>query len=150
WVRFKRDKVAIASGIVIILLVLVAFVGAPVAKHFLGHGPDMIFGTETGAVDPVSLLPAQPGTHIKYLAPPTYEHEQSGLLVLGASNRLGQDEFLRLLYGAQVSLEVAVFSTIGVMVIGVILGSIAGYFRGWTDTLVSRVTEITMAFPALL
>ena len=36
------------------------------------------------------------------------------------------------------------------MVIGVILGSIAGYFRGWTDTIISRVTEITMAFPLLL
>ena len=36
------------------------------------------------------------------------------------------------------------------MFIGVILGSIAGYFRGWVDTLISRVTEITMAFPALL
>ena len=36
------------------------------------------------------------------------------------------------------------------MIIGVILGSIAGYFRGWTDTIISRVTEITMAFPVLL
>ncbi len=36
------------------------------------------------------------------------------------------------------------------MIIGTILGSVAGYFRGWTDTIVSRVTEITMAFPALL
>jgi peptide/nickel transport system permease protein len=36
------------------------------------------------------------------------------------------------------------------MIIGVILGSIAGYFRGWVDTIISRVTEITMAFPALL
>ena len=70
------------------------------------------------------------------------------VLVLGAANRLGQDELLRLLYGAQVSLEVAMFSTIGVMVIGVILGSIAGYFRGGIDTVISRVTEITMAFPA--
>jgi len=70
--------------------------------------------------------------------------------VLGSANRLGQDEFLRLLYGARVSLEVALLSTFGVMVIGVILGSIAGYFRGWTDTIISRVTEITMAFPLLL
>ncbi len=71
-------------------------------------------------------------------------------MVLGAANRLGQDEFLRLLYGARVSLEVAIFSTLGVMIIGVILGSIAGYFRGWTDTIISRVTEISMAFPVLL
>ncbi len=150
WIRFKRDRVAIASGIFIIVLVLVAFVGAPIAQHFIGHGPNDIFGTETGAVEPTSLLPANPWTHIEYLAPPTYTHTNHDILVLGAANRLGQDEFLRLLYGAQVSLEVAVFSTLGVMLIGVILGSIAGYFRGWVDTLISRVTEITMAFPALL
>jgi len=150
WIRFKRDRVAIASGIFIILLVVVAFAGAPIARHFVGHGPNDIFGTETGAVEPTSLLPANPMTEITYLAPPTYTHEKTDILVLGAANRLGQDEFLRLLYGAQVSLEVAVFSTIGVMLIGVLLGSIAGYFRGWVDTLISRVTEITMAFPALL
>ena len=150
WIRFRRDRVAIASGIFIILLILVAFAGAPIAKHFIGHGPNDIFGTETGAVEAGSLLPAQPWTEIHYLAPPNYTTEVDNILVLGAANRLGQDEFLRLLYGAQVSLEVAVFSTFGVMVIGVLLGSIAGYFRGWVDTLVSRVTEITMAFPALL
>src|SRR5436305_5354296 len=72
------------------------------------------------------------------------------VLPLGAANRLGQDEFLRLLYGAQVSLEVACLSTLGVMLIGVILGAIAGYFRGWSDTIVSRVTEVTMAFPLVL
>ena len=150
WIRFKRDKVAIASGIFIILLIIVAFAGAPIAQHFIGHGPNDIFGTDTGAVSVPGLLPAQPMTEIHYLAPPTYTTTNHDILVLGASNRLGQDEFLRLLYGAQVSLEVAVFSTIGVMVIGVLLGSIAGYFRGWSDTLISRVTEITMAFPALL
>src|SRR3954463_7214056 len=63
WRRFRRDKVAIASGIFIIILILIAFVGAPVAKHFIGHGPDEIF-TGTEAVDSVSLLPANPWTHI--------------------------------------------------------------------------------------
>jgi len=149
WIRFRRDKVAIGSGICIILLILVAFVGAPVAQHFIGHGPNTLF-TGTDAVDSATLLPAGPWTYVTYPAPPDYVHNQTDLFVLGASNRLGQDEFLRLLYGAQVSLEVAVFSTIGVMFIGVILGSMAGYFRGWIDTLISRVTEVTMAFPALL
>jgi peptide/nickel transport system permease protein len=149
WIRFRRDKIAVASGIVLILLILVAFVGAPVAKHFVGHGPNDIF-TDTAAVTEPALLPANPWTHVKYLAPPNYTSYKTDIFVLGAANRLGQDEFLRLLYGAQVSLEVAVFSTIGVMIIGVLLGSIAGYFRGWVDTVISRVTEITMAFPALL
>ena len=144
WRRLRRDKVAIASGIFIIFLILVAFGGAPIAKHFLGHGPDDIF-TGTAAVDSVSLLPANPWTHID-----NYYTNKTNLLPLGAANRLGQDEFLRLLYGARVSLEVALLSTFGVMVIGVVLGAVAGYFRGWSDTIISRITEVTMAFPLLL
>jgi peptide/nickel transport system permease protein len=92
-----------------------------------------------------SLLPAGPMTH--FTNPYTGKRD---VMVLGAANRLGQDEFLRLLYGARVSLEVALLSTIGVMVIGVLLGASAGYFRGATDTVISRLTEITMAFPLLL
>jgi peptide/nickel transport system permease protein len=143
WRRFRRDKVAIASGIFIVILILIAFAGAPLAKHYLGHGPNDIF-TGTAAVNS-SFLPAKPMTWID-----NYYTNHRDLLILGASNTLGQDEFLRLLYGARVSLEVALGSTFGVMLIGVILGSIAGYFRGWVDTIISRVTEITMAFPALL
>ena len=144
WRRFKRDKVAIASGVFIIFLILFAFGGAPIARHYIGHGPDDIF-TGTAAVDSVSLLPANPWTHID-----NYYTNHRDILVLGSANRLGQDEFLRLLYGARVSLEVALLSTFGVMFIGVILGSIAGYFRGSVDTIISRITEVTMAFPLLL
>src|SRR5215210_4689659 len=144
WRRFRRDKVAIASGIFIVLLILTAFVGAPIAKHFVGHGPDDIF-TGTAAVGSGSLLPANPWTHID-----NYYTNKTDVLVLGGANRLGQDEFLRLLYGARVSLEVAILSTLGVMIIGVLLGSIAGYFRGGIDTIISRITEVTMAFPLLL
>ena len=144
WRRFKRDKVAIASGVFIIFLILFAFGGAPIARHYIGHGPDDIF-TGTAAVDSVSLLPANPWTHID-----NYYTNHRDILVLGGANRLGQDEFLRLLYGARVSLEVAVLSTLGVMVIGIILGTIAGYYRGWIDTAISRVIELTMVFPALL
>jgi ABC-type dipeptide/oligopeptide/nickel transport system permease subunit len=144
WRRFRRDKIAIASGIFIIFLLFVAFGGAPIAKHYVGHGPNDIF-TGTAAVESTSLLPANPWTHID-----NYYTNHKDILVLGAANRLGQDEFLRLIYGARVSLEVAILSTLGVMIIGVILGSIAGYFRGWTDTVVSRITEVTMAFPLLL
>ena len=43
WLRFRRDKVAIASGIVIILIVLASFVGAWIAERLLGHGPNQLF-----------------------------------------------------------------------------------------------------------
>jgi ABC-type dipeptide/oligopeptide/nickel transport system permease subunit len=145
WIRFKRDKVAVASGFFIIFLILVAFVGAPIAKHYSGHGPNDIFASSPEVVEIPSLLPAGIWTH--FHNPKTNEEN---VMVLGAANRLGQDEFLRLLYGARVSLEVALLSTIGVMFIGVILGATAGYFRGATDTVISRLTEITMAFPLLL
>jgi peptide/nickel transport system permease protein len=154
WRRFRRDKVAIASGIAIILIILTAFVGAPIAQHFAGHGPTTIFtpfcckavpADGEKPVSDVGLLPGGPGT--SFINPYT---GKKNTLLLGAANRLGQDEFLRLLYGARVSLEVAGISTLGIMIIGVILGSIAGYFGGWIDTIISRVTEITMAFPLLL
>jgi peptide/nickel transport system permease protein len=145
WRRFRRDKVAIASAFAIVLLLALAFAGAPIAKHYVGHGPNDIFAAVPEVVEIPSLLPAGPMTH--FTNPYTGGHD---VMILGASNRLGQDEFLRLLYGARVSLEVALLSTIGVMIIGVLLGSSAGYFRGATDTVISRLTEITMAFPLLL
>ncbi len=70
--------------------------------------------------------------------------------MLGGDGQLGRDEFLRMLYGAQTSLEVAIGATVLSMIVGVLMGSIAGYYGGWTDTLVSRITEIAMAFPILL
>ena len=51
---------------------------------------------------------------------------------------------------AGVSLEVALLSVIGVMSIGVVVGAIAGYYRGAADTVISRVIDVTMAFPATL
>ena len=145
WRRFRRDKVAIAAGFSIIILILIAFIGAPIAQHYVGHGPNDIFASSPEVVEIPSLLPAGVWTHFH-----NDKTGQTDLMVLGAANRLGQDEFLRLLYGARVSLEVALLSTIGVMIIGVMLGATAGYFRGATDTVISRLTEITMAFPLLL
>jgi ABC-type dipeptide/oligopeptide/nickel transport system permease subunit len=141
WIRFRRDRVAVASIFFIVLLVLVAFPGAYIAEKLLGHGPNTLF---FDGVDD-RLIPVGPWSYVTN--PDTGEQD---LLILGADGSLGRDEFLRLLYGARVSLEVAVLSTVGAMTLGVLLGAIAGYYRGWIDTTVSRVIEITMAFPALL
>jgi peptide/nickel transport system permease protein len=142
WIRFRRDKVAMASGVFIVFLVLTAIVGGPIASSLLGHGPNDLFFTAVNN----DLLPVGPWTHVQDpLHPGHYT-----LFILGADGTLGRDEFLRILYGARVSLEVAVLSTIGVMTIGVIMGTVAGYFRGWIDAVISRIIEVTMAFPALL
>jgi peptide/nickel transport system permease protein len=141
WRRFKRDRVAIASIFFIIFLILATYPGALLAEYLLGHGPNDQFydGVDEG------LIPLGP---LSTVHDPLDGSEH--YLILGASDTLGRDEFLRLLYGGRVSLQVAVMSTVGVMMIGVLLGTIAGYYRGWVDTIVARLTEVTMAFPALL
>jgi peptide/nickel transport system permease protein len=141
WRRFRRDKVAIASGFFIIFLFIAAFAGAPLAEKWVGHGPNDIFPYE--GVDQTTLVPVGPLTTVE-------SADGDIFFLLGASDTLGRDEFLRLLYGARVSLEIAVGATMLSMFIGVLLGSIAGYFRGGIDAIISRVTEIVMAFPILL
>ena len=154
WRRFRRDKVAIGSGVFIILLIFTAIVGGPIASHFLGHGVND-FNQDAGSAG-VQQLPVGPLSHVAcsgFAIPPhacvVHPHAHQ-LYILGADGVLGYDEFLRLLYGARASLEVAILSTIGVMIIGILLGTLAGYYRGWIDTVISRVIELTMVFPALL
>ena len=141
WRRFRRDRVALASIFFLVFVVLICYPGATIAEKIIGHSPDDPFpdGIDDG------LIPVGPWHEV--YNPFT---GQQDILVLGASDTLGRDEFLRLLYGGRVSLQVAVLATIGAMFIGTVLGAAAGYYRGWIDTIVSRLTEITMAFPALL
>jgi peptide/nickel transport system permease protein len=153
FIRFRRDKLAVASFGFIVFLFAAAFGGAPLAAHLLGHGPATQFGY--GVPD---YIPTGPWSHISaapYFAGnpvPKYLQHQYGttLEILGASDSLGRDMFLRILYGAQVSLEVGIFATVGSVSLGVIMGLLAGYFRGWVDTVVSRLIEVVMVFPYLL
>jgi peptide/nickel transport system permease protein len=149
WLRFRRDRIAIAGGVFIMLLVFCAFAGGPIAAHFLGHGPnDQFFA---GGVDQKTLLPVGP---FSWISTAPYSgavgHFSHTLFILGASDTTGRDEFLRLLYGAQVSLEVACIATVVGMLIGILMGASAGYFGGGIDTVISRLTEMVMAFPLLL
>jgi peptide/nickel transport system permease protein len=144
--------VAIGSAIFIILLILTAVVGGPIAAHYLGHGPKDINLTAGSSGERV--LPVGPLAHVPCEGftpmPAGCKVGHTQLYVLGADGVLGHDEFLRLLYGARISLQVAILATIAVMILGIILGTIAGYYRGIVDTAISRVIELTMVFPALL
>ncbi len=159
WLRFKQDRVAIAGGVFVITLLLAAFIGGPIASRILGHGPNDPFnnvqpGIQAG-VDGNTYYPVGPLTKVSNQSklgvdPSSPEAQGDTILLLGAADGLGQDMFLRLLYGAQTSLEVAILATIFTVLLGVITGLVAGYFRGSIDTVVSRLAEITMAFPFLL
>lgn len=143
WIRFRRDRWALVSIGFIFFLFLAAIFGAPIAASLLGHGPDDLF---TEGVDFDTFLPVGPMTRISEA--PLGDGET--IFILGADSQLGRDLFLRLLYGARTSLEVAVLGTVGSVSIGVLMGLLAGYFRGWIDTVVSRLTELIMVFPGLL
>jgi peptide/nickel transport system permease protein len=77
------------------------------------------------------------------LAGPSAEH------LLG-TDELGRDTFSRIVYGARASMQVGVLSTALAMLVGVPLGLVAGYFRGWSDPVISRVTDVLLAFPFIV
>jgi ABC-type dipeptide/oligopeptide/nickel transport system permease subunit len=159
WRRFRRDRVAVASAAFLGLLLFAIFPGATIASALLGHGPDDLFPYAVS----VSLKPAGPLTVVPNLhslpassAVFSLHHPQPPpgtgrtILLLGADGSLGRDEFLRLLYGGRVSLEVAFGATALAALVGMLLGSVAAYFGGLIDGVISRLTDLAIAFPLLL
>jgi ABC-type dipeptide/oligopeptide/nickel transport system permease subunit len=129
WRRLRHDRVALVALGFIVVLILVAIL-APLIVKLVGARPPNEQSTkyfdEFGS-------PSGPG---------------SGKL-LGVDD-LGRDVFSRVLYGARISLEVAFIATALIVVTGVVIGMIAGYYRGWVDTVLSRSMDVMLAFPVLL
>jgi peptide/nickel transport system permease protein len=142
WRRFRRERLAVAGLVGLVLIVLACFVLEPILVWLLGHGPDEPFPAAVSRVDrpPVGLFSwvADNGGHGKTF------------FLLGGDGPLGRDEFLRLLAGGQVSLEIAFIATAIALLIGVFFGTVAGYYGGLIDSVISRVTELFMSFPLLL
>ncbi|HEX6763624.1 MAG TPA: ABC transporter permease [Gaiellaceae bacterium] len=147
WLTLRKDKAALGGGITVIVLILLCFVAAPIFAAILGHGPNQIFDGGLNA----DALPLGPWSHFKdvpYVG--ATGNFPTVFFPLGSDGAQGRDEFLRLLYGGRSSLEVAIFATGISITLGVIMGAAAGYFGGWIDMVISRVTELTMAFPVIL
>jgi peptide/nickel transport system permease protein len=129
WRRFRGDRVAIGALIFIVLLIIVA-IAAPLIIHALNLHP--LNNPDTNELDAFG----QPSG-------PNSAHP------LGVDD-LGRDILARTIYGARVSLEVAFISTGVALVVGVTIGTLAGFVGGWLDMLLSRMMDVVLAFPILL
>lgn len=86
---------------------------------------------------------------INSLLPPLWMPDNDPAFILGTDS-LGRDLLSRLVYGARIALTVAVLAAGFAAALGTMLGLLAGYYGGWVDTLVSRLVDIWMSFPAVL
>jgi len=123
WRRFRKHKLALLGACVIIAIAVVAFA----AKLLPLQDPN--------AIDQVNWQ----GTP---LAPGVAGH------LLGTDD-YGRDLLARLIYGAQISLTVAFFAVLMELAIGTVVGAIAGYFGGWIDYWLMRVTDVFLSIPLL-
>ncbi|GGO80875.1 ABC transporter permease [Nonomuraea cavernae] len=134
WMRLRRDKLAMAGGITVILLILVAIFSTPIIAAF-GH-PPLEFHQDQ--IDQSTLLPK--GAF----------GAMGGEFLLGIEPVNGRDVFSRIVAGAGISLLIGFLATILSVVIGTTLGVIAGYFGGWVDQLIGRIMDVFLAFPLLV
>jgi peptide/nickel transport system permease protein len=142
WRRLRRNKTALFFGGIFLVIVVLCLLAPVYAKH-VAHTtlsaqnidkPIDIGGKKTYVVDPTGI-PIGPTWHSQYF--------------LGADAN-GRDVAVRLLYGGRNSLEIGVIATLITMFFAMILGVAAGYFRGITDGVITRILDVLWAFPAVL
>ena len=129
WARLRRDRAAVASAVVIVLIILMA-IFAPVFAAITGHGVNQQYRT-TGLNS--YGLPRAPNT----------------TFVLGTDD-LGRDILVRIAYGARIALFIGVVATLATVAIGAVLGLMAGYFGGLVDSIIARLVDLVLSLPFLL
>ncbi|TDU87232.1 peptide/nickel transport system permease protein [Kribbella voronezhensis] len=133
--RLGRDKAALFCVAFLLLVVLMA-VFAPLITKISGWGPyefdSAAINSDLGGV-PHGALGGISGRHW-----------------FGVEPQNGRDLFARIVYGARVSITIALSATVLTGVLGVVFGMLAGFYRGWVDQVISRLMDFLMAFPALI
>jgi peptide/nickel transport system permease protein len=127
--RLRSDRAAkIAFGTIVVIVLLAIF--APVFAAILGHGPNQQF---IGIGENASGGPVAP----------------NGTFWLGTDNN-GRDLFVRVLYGARISLLVGVLATMISTALGVFFGLTAGFIGGFVDTVIARLIDVMLSIPFLI
>jgi peptide/nickel transport system permease protein len=129
WERFRQDKAALAGGVTIILLVVIAIIGGPLAESITGHPQNTSYSQMTDAYG----VPKGPNAQFWF-----------------GADAAGRDLFVRTMYGARTSLFVGIVASGFAVLIGLIVGLAAGFFGGFVDTLLSRAADVLLAVPQIL
>jgi peptide/nickel transport system permease protein len=158
WRQFRRDRWAL-TGVVAIFVMIVLAVIAPLSVSWTGHDPNFV---NLRALDSFGLPGAPawwPCPEAAANAPVVIEGGQVDVTGQGCTavpgywlgvDSTGRDLFVRILYGARTSLVIAFAATGISLIIGTVLGVISGFFRGKTDTFISRLTDVVLSLPILL
>jgi peptide/nickel transport system permease protein len=144
--RFIRNKMAVAFlGLFVLIVIFV--LAAPIWASDVAH---------TGPNQSHTLEKLRVGDHVREVVTPEGRpigpqwFEASGKFFLGADSRLGRDEMVRLMYGGRTSLFIGVVSGLITTLVAVILGLLAGYYKGWVDAVIARVLDVLWSLPVLL
>jgi len=127
WRRFRRHRIALLGAVVMILMALIAILANPLAAAFGWPDPNFIDQVHWQGYP---------------LAPGIAGH------LLGTDEN-GRDLLARLMFGARISLTVALFAVVMEISIGTLLGAISGYYGGWIDFVIMRATDVVLSIPLL-
>jgi peptide/nickel transport system permease protein len=140
--RLRRDRTAQAFGALFVVIVLLCLAAPLYAKYVAHTGPNANHVTDTvrvgGKVEDVVSpdgMPIGPTWHSRFF--------------FGADQN-GRDIAVRLLYGGRNSLEVGAIATLITMVLALLVGTVAGYYRGVLDGVLSRGLDLIWAYPPVL
>ena len=135
--RLTKNRASVMGGLIIIVLVLAAIFAPWVSPYEYAEGDS----AENYSI-PTWLVSVLPGNVEAYA-------NISNKFILGA-DFLGRDLLTRIIYGARVSLTVGFMGAITALVIGLVYGSISGYYGGKVDDIMIRIVDIMYAFPTML
>jgi peptide/nickel transport system permease protein len=147
--RLIRNKLAIASLVLFVLVVIVSLL-APVYAHDIAHtDPFTSNVTGTTVVDGKRVNVIQEGGGKLGLGETPIAPTWHSNYFVGADNQ-GRDVMARVLYGGRSSLQISIASALLCCLIALLLGLLAGFFRRWTDSFLSRLMDLIWAFPVYL
>jgi peptide/nickel transport system permease protein len=143
--RLRRNKVAIAFGVMFLVLVAACLAAPLWADNVAKTGPNTNHLSDTIQVDGESVnVVALDGVPIG----PQY-FKADGRFFLGA-DRNGRDIMVRLLYGGRNSLAIGISAALMTTLLSILLGTLAGYFRGWIDIVIRSLLDIMWSFPVII